>query len=100
MVIPADENGVLCINELKNLLEKYKDRSFKIASITSCSNVTGIRTPYHKVAKLMHQNNGVCFVDFACSGPYVNINMHKEDAESYLDAIVFSPHKFLGGPGT
>ena len=26
--------------------------------------------------------------------------MHPEDAESYLDAIFFSPHKFLGGPGT
>jgi selenocysteine lyase/cysteine desulfurase len=48
----------------------------------------------------MHQNNGLCFVDFACSGPYVAIDMHPEDAESYLDAIFFSPHKFLGGPGT
>jgi selenocysteine lyase/cysteine desulfurase len=81
-------------------LDKYKDRNFKIASITSCSNVTGIKTPYHEVAKVMHQNNGVCFVDFACSGPYVEINMHPEDSESYLDAIFFSPHKFLGGPGT
>jgi selenocysteine lyase/cysteine desulfurase len=99
-VIPADEQGLFCINELKKLLQKYQDRVFKIASITSCSNVTGIRTPYHEVAKIMHQNNGVCFVDFACSGPYVEINMHPEDANSYLDAIFFSPHKFLGGPGT
>jgi selenocysteine lyase/cysteine desulfurase len=99
VVIPANEDGLLCMNEFKVLLEKYKERSFKIASITSCSNVTGIRTPYHEVAKLMHQNNGVCFVDFACSGPYVDINMHPDD-ESYLDAIFFSPHKFLGGPGT
>jgi len=47
----------------------------------------------------MHENNGVCFVDFACSGPYVEIDMHPDD-ERYLDAIFFSPHKFLGGPGT
>ncbi len=99
IVIPAAEDGLFCLNEFKILLEKYKDRSFKIASITSCSNVTGIRTPYHEVAKIMHQNNGVCFVDFACSGPYVPIDMHP-DEESYLDAIFFSPHKFLGGPGT
>jgi selenocysteine lyase/cysteine desulfurase len=26
--------------------------------------------------------------------------MHPADTESYLDAIFFSPHKFLGGPGT
>ena len=100
VVIPADKNGLFSIENLKILLEKYQDRSFKIASITSCSNVTGIKTPYHEVAKLMHQNNGVCFVDFACSGPYVPINMHPQDPESYLDAIFFSPHKFLGGPGT
>ena len=99
VVIPATEDGLFCLNEFKSLLEQYKERSFKIASITSCSNVTGIQTPYHEVAKIMHQNGGVCFVDFACSGPYVNINMHP-DADSYLDAIFFSPHKFLGGPGT
>lgn len=100
VVIPACEKGLFCIDNLKTLLNKYQDRVFKIASITSCSNVTGIITPYHEVAKLMHKNNGVCFVDFACSGPYVNINMHPEDSESYLDAIFFSPHKFLGGPGS
>ena len=100
VVIPADKSGLFSIENLKKLLELYQDRSFKIASITSCSNVTGIQTPYHEVAKLMHQNNGLCFVDFACSGPYVPINMHPQDPESYLDAIFFSPHKFLGGPGT
>lgn len=99
-VIPSCEEGLFSMENLAKLLEKYKDRSFKIASITSCSNVTGIKTPYHDVAKLMHENNGLCFVDFACSGPYVEIDMHPEDPESFLDAIFFSPHKFLGGPGT
>jgi selenocysteine lyase/cysteine desulfurase len=99
-VIPSSEDGLFSLENLAKLLEKYKDRNFKIASITSCSNVTGIKTPYHEAAKLMHQHNGLCFVDFACSGPYVTINMHPEDTESYLDAIFFSPHKFLGGPGT
>ncbi|MGL2993729.1 aminotransferase class V-fold PLP-dependent enzyme [Flavobacterium sp. TSSA_36] len=99
-VIPSTEEGLFSLENLKILLEKYKDRTLKIASITSCSNVTGIRTPYHEAAKMMHQHNGVCFVDFACSGPYVSIDMHPEDEDAYLDAIFFSPHKFLGGPGT
>lgn len=100
VVVPANEEGLFCLDKFAIEVEKYKDRSFKIASITGCSNVTGIKTPYHEVAKIMHQNNGVCFVDFACSGPYVEMDMHPEDPESYLDAIFFSPHKFLGGPGT
>lgn len=99
-VIPCCKQGLFSLENLGKLLDKYKDRKFKFASITSCSNVTGIKTPYHAAAKLMHQHHGLCFVDFACSGPYVAIDMHPEDPESYLDAIFFSPHKFLGGPGT
>jgi len=100
VIIPANEEGLFCLENFEILVNQYKDRSFKIASITSCSNVTGIRTPFHEAAKIMHKNNGVCFVDFACSAPYVEINMHPEDKDAYLDAIFFSPHKFLGGPGT
>ncbi|SHN20555.1 Selenocysteine lyase/Cysteine desulfurase [Flavobacterium pectinovorum] len=99
-IIPSCEKGLFCLDNLEQLLEKYTDRTIKIASITSCSNVTGLKTPFHEAAKLMHKHNGVCFVDFACSGPYVEIDMHPADPEAYLDAIFFSPHKFLGGPGT
>lgn len=100
VVVPACERGLFCLDTFATLLEQYKDRQLKIASVTSCSNVTGIKTPYYEIARLMHRNNGVCFVDFACSGPYVKIDMHPEDAECQLDAIFMSPHKFLGGPGT
>lgn len=99
-VIPSNERGLFCLENLERLLKKYEDREVKIASITSCSNVTGIKTPYHEVAKLMHQHNGLCFVDFACSAPYIEIDMHPEDPDMYLDALFMSPHKFLGGPGS
>ena len=99
-VIPPGPEGLFSMDNLKALLEKYKDCTLKIASITGGSNVTGIRVPTHDIAKLMHQNGGVCFVDYACAGPYVDIDMHPEDKDAYLDAIFFSPHKFLGGPGT
>ena len=100
VVVPSDDNGLFSLENLKQLVEEYKDTPIKIASVTSCSNVTGITLPYHEIAKIMHQNDGLCFVDFACSAPYVTIDMHPEDEEAYLDAIFFSPHKFLGGPGT
>lgn len=99
-VIPCDDAGLVCLKEFEKCIEKHQHRAIKIASITSCSNVTGIKTPYHKVAKLIHKYNGLCFVDFACCAPYVSINMHPEDADEMLDAIFFSPHKFLGGPGS
>lgn len=99
-IIPPNAEGFVDIHHLELLLEKYKDRKLKIAAVTSCSNVTGILTPYHAIAKCMHQHGGLCFVDFACSAPYIDIQMHPEDPEASLDAIYFSPHKFLGGPGT
>lgn len=100
VVINPNQEGLVDLNHLKLLLEKYKNRTTKIAAITSCSNVTGIFTPYHEIAVIMHQNNGLCFVDFACSAPYININMNPENSDEKLDAIYFSPHKFLGGPGS
>lgn len=99
-IIKADAEGQVCLNHLAELLEKYAARTTKIAAVTSCSNVTGIMTPYHKIASLMHEQGGLCFVDFACSAPYIDINMHPRDEMQALDAIYFSPHKFLGGPGT
>ena len=99
-IIPNDENGNINLAELEQLLKQYTKRKNKIAAITGCSNVTGIQTPYHKVAQLVHQYNGLCFVDFACSAPYVSIDMHPQMERGHLDAIFFSPHKFLGGQGT
>ena len=99
-IIEPNEEGLICLTHLSELIQKYAHRKIKIASITACSNVTGIQTPYHEIAKIMHEAKGLIFVDFACSAPYVNINMHPENQEEKLDAIFFSPHKFLGGPGT
>ena len=100
-VIAPNTEGLIDLNSLEILLKKYENRPLKIAAITACSNVTGIQTPYHEIAAMMHQAGGLCFVDFACSAPYVKIDMHPSKfPEGYLDAIYFSPHKFLGGPGT
>jgi selenocysteine lyase/cysteine desulfurase len=99
-VIKATDEGLIDLEDLKSLLKKYSNTELKIASITACSNVTGIQPPIHEIAKIMHENGGLCFADYACSAPYVDINMHPEDKNAYLDAVMISPHKFLGGPGS
>ncbi len=98
-VIAPTEEGLVDLEHLELLLSRYRARKTKIAAVTSCSNVTGIFTPYHQIAEIMHRHEGLCFVDFACSAPYIDICMHPAQPGQHLDAIYFSPHKFLGGPG-
>jgi len=100
VVIDPGEGLLVDPENLRIALEKYANRPFKIGSFTACSNVTGVRTPYYELAKIMHEHGGVCFIDFAASAPYEVINMHPEDPMEKLDAVLFSPHKFLGGPGS
>ena len=98
--IQPDKDLLVDLNDLETQLKKYKDRPALFGSFSACSNVTGIITPYYEMAKLMHQYGGYCFLDFAASAPYVNIDMHPSDPLEKIDAVMFSPHKFLGGPGS
>ncbi len=100
VLVEAGEGLLVDLDILRKTVEQYKDRKLKIGSFSACSNVTGIETPYHEMAQIMHENNGLCFIDFAASAPYVDMNMHPENPLQALDAIFFSPHKFLGGPGS
>ena len=98
--LEPDNQGQVDPEILEQALIKYRHRTCKIGSFTACSNVTGIQTPYHTLARKMHEHGGICFVDFAASAPYVDIDMHPSSPWEQLDGIYFSPHKFLGGPGS
>jgi selenocysteine lyase/cysteine desulfurase len=98
-IIAQTAEGNVDLGHFESLLSEYQSRRNKIAAVTACSNVTGIETPYHEIAKLIHAHGGLCFVDFASSAPYIQIDMHPDESGAHLDAIYFSMHKFLGGPG-
>jgi len=99
VVTRLDSYGRIDTHDLaKKIQDKaYQDR-FKVASFSAGSNITGIRTSVYDIAKICHDNDCLIFYDFAAVAPYVEIDMNK-DEQSYFDAIFFSPHKFLGGPG-
>jgi selenocysteine lyase/cysteine desulfurase len=100
VIIEPDAAGLPDIEHFRELLDKYGDRPRKYAALSAGSNVTGIIPNYQEMTRLIHRAGGYSFVDFACSAPYINIDMHPDDPELQLDAITFSPHKFLGGPGS
>lgn len=100
VVIPAGEDDLPSLSALAQLLARYRTRTRMIAAVTAASNVTGAIVDVHAIAELMHEHGGLCFVDYASAAPYLPIDMHPRDTHTSLDAIYFSPHKFLGGTGT
>ncbi len=100
--IGEDANGAISLEELERRLLQYADRPLKIGSFSAASNVTGIISDTSGISALLHRHGALSFWDFAASAPYVQIEMRspRSHGGDYKDAIVLSPHKFIGGPGT
>jgi len=102
--VNLDSDGGVDLQHLERLLQDpaYLGRK-RIGSFSAASNVTGMRTPVHEIAALLHKHDAIACFDYAASAPYVEIDMcppeGKYDGDASLDAVFISPHKFLGGPG-
>ncbi|KAL3309262.1 hypothetical protein Ciccas_012192, partial [Cichlidogyrus casuarinus] len=108
--LETDENGTVCLQSLKNTLEREspyaisEDRKL-VVCIAAASNITGILSNVDQISALVHRYNGLVFWDYATAAPYVPIDMNPRVAgpdkdHVYKDAVYFSMHKFLGGPQT
>ena len=105
VTISEDADGRIDLAMLERALESTDDRPLRIGSFSAASNVTGILSDTRAISIQLHRHGALSFWDFAAAGPYVEIEMsaspaRRPDAElDYKDAIVLSPHKFIGGPG-
>jgi selenocysteine lyase/cysteine desulfurase len=100
VIIGLDARGELDLDDLdkKTGDKRYQDR-VKFGSFSAGSNITGLKTPVYEVARICHKHDAAVFFDFAAVAPYAEINMNK-GPDTYFDAVFFSPHKLLGGPGS
>ncbi|KAI5064783.1 hypothetical protein GOP47_0019478 [Adiantum capillus-veneris] len=99
--IPATEEGLIDVEQLEAELQAAEaaGRRRKLGSFSACSNVTGLLTNTRAIARLLHKYGAFACFDFAAGAPHLHIDMRSGQEDGY-DAIVMSPHKFLGGPGT
>lgn len=81
------------LTALAALLEAQKGRTI-IGSFSAASNVTGIVSDVAAVTRLLKSHGAISIWDYAGGGPYLPIDMTLG-----MDAVVVSPHKFIGGPG-
>lgn len=102
VVIPIHkESGFIRLDILKKYLKKYRYKSMKLISMIAASNITGVIQPIDEISILGHKYGALVMFDYATGGSYLPINIHKDESiGNYIDIVVFSPHKFLGGPNT
>ena len=102
VVIGEDADGHIDLAELEAQLVANAGRPLRIGSFSAASNVTGILTDADRIAALLHRHGALSFWDYAAAAPYVPIRVGESapGTGDHKDAIVFSPHKFIGGPQT
>ncbi|KAG6620902.1 cysteine desulfurase [Phytophthora cinnamomi] len=98
--IPEANAGGLDLDELERQLQSYQGRDLKIGTFAAASNLTGMLADVDKVSKLLHKYGALSCWDYATCAPYVDLDMNPKDPDAYKDAVFFSGHKFVGGPGS
>ncbi|WP_219703443.1 aminotransferase class V-fold PLP-dependent enzyme [Marinomonas lutimaris] len=98
--IPESKDGGVCLITLEEQLQAKQNKRL-IGSFSAASNVTGILCNQDAITTLLHRYNALAFWDFAAAAPYVALDMNPSlNPTLAKDAIFFSTHKFIGGPGT
>lgn len=98
--IKEAEQGGVCLTALEATLKANQGKTL-IGSFSAASNVTGILSDQDAITTLLHQYHALSFWDFAAAAPYVDIDMNPDVSKlAHKDAIFFSTHKLVGGPGT
>lgn len=69
-----------------------------VCAFSAASNVTGIVTDVATVTRRIKAAGAKAVWDYAGAGPYLPIAMTPAEGVE-IDALVVSPHKFIGGPG-
>ena len=91
--IKLTNDGLVDLVQLKETLQENAHREI-IGCFCIASNVSGIITPYEEISRLLKHYKAKVLFDAAASSPYINVPCH------LYDALVLSPHKLLGGPGS
>lgn len=95
--IDEDPSGGVDLAHLKSCLKAHDNSDLLIGAFSAASNVTGVCTDPGPVTRLIKSYGGLVLWDYAGGGPYLPMSMSPDGAR--IDALVFSPHKFIGGPG-
>lgn len=95
--ITAD--GHLDTAALKSALERHRG-SVRLVAVNGASNITGICSPIHEIAALVHAAGARIFVDAAQLAPHRKIDIRPDDDPGHIDFLALSAHKMYAPFGT
>lgn len=95
--IGLSPDGTIDLQHLEAELAQTSRRDLVVGAFSAGSNVTGILTDTDSITRRLKSAGALAVWDYAAVAPYVAMDMG--EGELAKDAIVFSPHKFPGGPG-
>ncbi|MEO9528844.1 aminotransferase class V-fold PLP-dependent enzyme [Roseibium sp.] len=85
------------LDELETVLRAASGQRLIVGAFSAMSNVTGIVTDEDAVTRVLKRYGALGVWDCAGSAPYLTVDM-KAGTDLQKDAVVLSPHKFIGGP--
>lgn len=96
--IPPTKKGGVDLIVLEAELQKASDADLVVGTFSAASNVTGVITTTDPVTRMLKRYKALAIWDYAGGAPYLPMDMSPSEL-AQKDAIIFSPHKFPGGPG-
>lgn len=82
---------------LQAALQAHSGADLLIGAFSAMSNVTGIATDSDAVTRMLKAHGALAVWDYAGGAPYLSMQMQTAP-DAAKDAIIFSAHKFPGGP--
>lgn len=90
-VLPFDDNGELCLDQLESMLNPRT----KIVAITHVSNTLGTINPVKKIIQIAHKHHIPVMIDGAQAVAHLKVDVQDLDCDFYC----FSGHKMYGPMG-
>ncbi|MCF6300537.1 MAG: aminotransferase class V-fold PLP-dependent enzyme, partial [Proteobacteria bacterium] len=91
-VIPMNENGELCVDQIAGLMNEKT----KFLSLVHISNSLGTINPVKEIIKIAHQNKVPVLIDGAQAVPHIKVDVQALDCDFYT----VSGHKMYGPTGS
>lgn len=110
VTIPYHPTTGVDLEALAQALTAHSAHRVLIGAFSAASNITGVLTDCDAICCLMHAHGGLAVFDYATAAPYITVDMNPPSTVGgrpgaggagavAKDAVFFSGHKFLGGPG-